>query len=134
MTKTIYLAAALLLAAALAQASTPTPGRKPWDSGDGTSPTEVTRTMKVHLTEVIGDGKFRVVDPEEEREHVLQLGETVEIKAQDKKMFDGRRKLALGDLRAGHTLKLTFLAEDGRLLRILVLKGRPAETRAGAGR
>jgi hypothetical protein len=117
------LAGAILLTS-LASASTPTPGRKPWDSEDGTSPTEVTQTLKVHVTELLGPGKLRVVDPEEEREHVLQLGDTLEIRAQDKKMFDGRKKLTLGDLRPGHQLKLTFLAEDGRLLRILVLKAK----------
>jgi hypothetical protein len=115
------LTAAVLLAAVPASASTPAP-RSPWDSEDGTSPTEVTQTLKVRLTEVLATGKVRVVDPEEEREHVLHLGDTVEIRAQDKRMFDGRKKLTLADLRTGHQLKLTFLAEDGRLLRILVLK------------
>ncbi|HEV2844586.1 MAG TPA: hypothetical protein VG477_07055 [Thermoanaerobaculia bacterium] len=100
-------------------ASTPTPGGKVWDSGEPA--TAVTRTVEARVLEV-RDGRTLVLVDKDERQHVVQISEKVEIRAQSKKDFDGLKKLDFGHLREGHRLKLTFYSDSGQLVRIQVQK------------
>ena len=111
--------AVFVLAALPAVASTPTPGGNAWDSSDPA--TAVTRTVEARILEVRENRTLVVVD-KDERQHVIQLPEKVEIRAQSKKDFDGLKKLDFGHLREGHRIKLTFYAESGQLVRIQVQK------------
>jgi hypothetical protein len=111
--------AAFALMALPALASTPTPGGKAWDSGE--SPTAVTRTVEARVLEV-REGRTLVLVDKDERQHVVQVSDKVEIRAQSKKDFDGLKKLDFGHLREGHRLKITFYADSGQLVRIQVQK------------
>ena len=109
----------LALVALPALASTPTPGGKAWDSGEPA--TAVTRTVEARVLEVRENRTLVLVD-KDERQHVVQLPEKIEIRAQSKKDFDGLKKLDFGHLREGHRLKLTFYPDSGQLVRIQVQK------------
>ena len=111
--------AVFVLVALPAVASTPTPGGNAWDNSDPA--TAVTRTVEARILEVRENRTLVVVD-KDERQHVIQLPEKVEIRAQSKKDFDGLKKLDFGHLREGHRVKLTFYADSGQLVRIQVQK------------
>lgn len=111
--------AVFALVALPALASTPTPGGKVWDSNEPA--TAVTRTVEARVLEVRENRTLVLVD-KDERQHVIQLSDKVEIRAQSKKDFDGLKKLDFGHLREGHRLKLTFYSESGQLVRVQVQK------------
>lgn len=119
--KKLFLAVAVLALVVLpAWASTPTPGRKAWE-GDQTT-TMVTQTVEARVVEVVQAERTLILMDEKERQHRVQIPEDVSIRAQSKKEFDGLRRLEFAHLREGQRLKLTFRADDGRLVRIQVLR------------
>ena len=52
----------------------------------------------------------------------MQLDDGVALRAKRKKDFDGRKKLSFSDLAAGQVIKLTYLTENRRVVRIDVLE------------
>ncbi|RPH57630.1 hypothetical protein EHM82_00850 [bacterium] len=119
--KTLFLALAVLTLVVLpAWSSTPTPGRKAWE--DDQTPTVVTQTVEARVVEVVPTDRTLIVVDEKERQHTVKIPEDVSIRAQSKKEFDGLRKLEFAHLREGQRLKLTFRSDDGRLVRIQVLR------------
>ncbi len=121
--------AALILVLALAVtgaavASTPSPGGNPWDGETMPSATEVTKTATMVVKSVEQDRTLRLIDSRSEEEMVIQLAADVPLKAKRKKDFDGRKELAFDDLEAGQRIRLTYRAEDGRIVGITVLPPR----------
>lgn len=117
--KTLFLALAVLTLVVLpAWSSTPTPGRKAWEDEQ----TVVTQTVEARVVEVVQADRTLIVLDEKERRHTVQIPEDVSIRAQSKKEFDGLRRLEFAHLREGQRLKLTFRSDDGRLVRIQVLR------------
>lgn len=104
-----------------ASASTTAPGRQVWDSEDDLPSTAVTEAVKCTVIEVLPE-RMLVVEDEHGRRHALAIPEQAKIKAQSKKEFDGRKELEFGQLQPGHKLKVTFLAENGVIVRVQVLK------------
>lgn len=109
-----------LLAPGALVASVPVGGQQPWSSEEGPRPTAVTGSVECVVVEV-RDDRTLVVRDDQEREHVVQIPEKAKIRAEHRREFDGRRKLEFGQLRAGHELKLTYLTENGEIVRVKVL-------------
>ena len=96
--------------------------QSPWDSNeDGQYPTEVTRSVKLVVKEISGDGSVVFLDIEREESVALQLSEDVELSALKKKDFGGRKKLELADLKVGQIVKLRYRTSDGAVLSIKVI-------------
>ena len=92
-------------------------------SKDGISPSEVTASAKLLVRKVESEpDRLYLYDPSTEQTHVVVLSEKTRLTARRKKDFDGRRKLAFGDLAAGQTLKVTYRVDDGRITSIQVLE------------
>lgn len=109
-----------LLAPAALVASVPVGGQQPWDTEEGPRPTAVTSSVECVVVEVRED-RTLVVRDGHEREHVVQIPEKAKIRAKNRREFDGKKKLEFGQLRPGHELKLTFLRENGEIVRVKVL-------------
>ena len=116
----LILAAGVFLAALPLAASTTSPGGRIWDNDDGAPPTEVTGSVNCLIKRVHDDRILTVLD--DSGEHRLRLNEKVPIRPQSRKHFGGRRKIGFGDLEVGHWVKVTFLKENGRIVRVKVLK------------
>ncbi len=110
------------LLAFAAAASTPNTGPKPWDSADDSaSPTAVTAALKCRVTRVLEDRTLEIWDEAGKSHHLIRIAETVDLRARKKADFGGRRQLEFSDLQVGHRLKVTYLAGDGRIVRVRVL-------------
>lgn len=120
-TLTLLTFAALCLAplAVPAWASVPGGANEPWDSNDGPRPTAVTASVDCVIVEV-REARTLVVRDELDREHEIQLPEKAKIKAENKRDFDGRKKLQFAQLRPGHELKITYLTATGEIVRVKV--------------
>ena len=90
--------------------------------GGSVDPYKVTEMMKCIITEIKADGTIMVRDSKTEEVHPLALKYDTKLTAQDKKAFDGRKKLGFADLRAGQTVKVTFYVADGAIRTITVLE------------
>ncbi len=127
MRNTLLLSLALIvsLAALPVEASTPNTGPKPWDSNfagdDGPVPSAVTDHLKCVITELQDDRVVKVWDEKTRTENLVRIAEKVAIKARKKSQFDGRSKLDFSDLRVGHRIKMTYLTEDGTIVRVSVV-------------
>lgn len=111
----------VLALAGVASASTPSPGGNPWDGETMPSATAVTKTATIVVKSVEKDRTLRAFDTRSEEELVLQLAADVPLKAKRKKDFDGRKTLTFDDLEPGQRLRLTYRADDGRIVGITVL-------------
>jgi hypothetical protein len=119
--------AVLCLAAGGLSASTPYSGPRPWDSEDGSGgggpfPNEITRTMNCEIRRILEPGVVELYDPESKRLHQIRLSDRIELTAQRKKDFGGRKKLEFGDLKSQQSVKVTFRPSDGQILRIKVVQ------------
>ena len=86
-------------------------------------PLLVTKSLKVRVLEVRADqNAIRILDPKTEKEGWLQIDEDTNLRAQDRKAFDGRRKLEFADLQAGQTLRIQHRPQTGEVLKIKVLR------------
>lgn len=92
------------------------------EGADANMPTSITAWVKCRVAEVRDDSTVVLVDFETETEHVVQLDDTVKIRARKKKDFNGRKKLGFADLREGQTVKVTLLVTDGSIRSITVLE------------
>ena len=94
-------------------------------SGAATSSFEaldVTETVRVVVSEIRPDGQIIVRDLKKETAMLLPYDKKTRIYAQNKKEFDGRRKLAASDLKVGHQLKVTYRPGSGEIVKVKVLK------------
>lgn len=87
-------------------------------------PLLVTKSLKVRLVEVGPEQSFKIVDTDSEIETWIQVSEDTNLRAQDRKAFDGRRKLELSDLQVGQMLRINYRPATGEILRIKVLRER----------
>ena len=85
-------------------------------------PMLVTKSTKVRILEVAADGAVKIQNPKTEETSWIRLTEQTEVRAKDKKAFDGRKKLELSDLKAGQLLRVTHRPHDGAVLKIKVLR------------
>ena len=85
-------------------------------------PMTVTKTMKCRVLEVAPSGALKIQDPKTEDISWIRLSEDTKLRAQDKKAFDGRKKLEANDLQVGQMLRITHRPHDGAILRIKVLR------------
>ncbi len=124
----LLLAARAAPAVAPLGASVPGGNNEPWQSDDGPRPTAVTGTVAAVIVEV-RDDRTLIVRDDLDREHEIQLPEKAKIKAENRRDFDGQKKLEFAQLRPGHELKITFLTATGEIVRVKVTG---TETVAGA--
>lgn len=90
----------------------------------GAEPLLVTKSMKCRLVEIGPEASFKIVDPDSELETWIRLSDEVDLRAQDRKAFDGRRKLDLSDLAVGQMLRINYRPETGEILKVKVLRQR----------
>ena len=115
--------AVLVLAPALAGASTPNPSAQAGHTDEGIDPTAVIASAKLKVRRVENEpNRLYLFDPETEKTHVVVVSEKTKLTARRKKDFDGRRKLGFADLTSGQTLKITYRTDDGRITSIQVLE------------
>lgn len=122
MRKTTLILIALFLCAGVASASTPSPGGNPWDGETMPSHTAVTKSVTLVVKDIEDGHTLRAFDVRSEEELVIQMNDDVKIKARRKKDFDGRKRLAISDLAPGQKLKVTYRAEDGKILEVKILE------------
>ena len=87
-------------------------------------PLLVTKSLKCRLVEIGPEASFKIVDPDSELETWIRLSEETNLRAQDRKAFDGRRKLELSDLAVGQMLRINYRPETGEILKVKVLRER----------
>lgn len=86
------------------------------------NPLLVTETMKCRVTEVAERGQVKIKDPKTSEESWIQVTEDTKLVAQDKKAFDGRRKLVHTDLEVGQLLRITHRPNTGEVVKVKVLR------------
>jgi hypothetical protein len=110
------------------------PGSKPgpWDSSnDRDRPTAVTASVDAVILEV-REERTLVVRDTDDRHHEILLPENAKIRADNRRDFDGMKKLEFAQLRPGHQVKLTFLTATGEIVRVKVLGIDPVIAAAAA--
>ena len=107
---------------ALSPAIASTPASRPEGPTDPNFPASVTFDVRARVEQVGGESTIVLVDLENDARHVIQLDDTVKIRARKKKAFNGRKKLGFADLRAGQLVKVTARTEDGQIQSITVLR------------
>ena len=85
-------------------------------------PMTVTKTIKCLVLEVGPTGALKIQNPKTEEVSWIRLSDDTKLRAQDKKAFDGRKKLEANDLQAGQMLRITHRPHDGAILKIKVLR------------
>lgn len=118
----ILLIAALCVLAAAPALLASVPGSKPgpWDSSNASErPTAVTATVDAVILEV-REERTLIVRDGEDREHEILLPEDAKIRADNRRDFDGMKKLEFAQLRPGHQVKITFLTASGEIVRLKV--------------
>ena len=121
--RTAFLAPAILVALALAPAALPASIPEiPDPEAGGMDPRQLVGFRTCEVTEVREGRILVVLDEGDGAEHVLRLSPKLKIRAQAKKDFDGRRKLAFEDLDVGHRVKVSYRKSDGTILGVDVLK------------
>ena len=95
----------LLVGAGVVTASGPSsPARDSFEEIDALT---VTQSRLCIVTEIRADGTVLIRDGEDKPEHPLPYSKKTRFIAQDKKQFDGKKKLAVADLKVGHELKVS---------------------------
>ncbi|MEM1248102.1 MAG: hypothetical protein AAGK22_17140 [Acidobacteriota bacterium] len=125
--KTSRFAAALALASLLVlslsplQASSRSNAARPVEGRDSASATIV---MKAKVTKIL-EGRRIALQPERKDAPPVEIEvqEDIRIRAQNKKEFDGRKKLGFEDLAVGQTLRITLLPQEERVVSFVVLRG-----------
>lgn len=86
----------------------------------GSSPFEVTKTIKLRLVEAPKDGKIVVVE-ENGTKHLVALAKKLRIRADKFTEFGGKKKISQDDLQPGMLLKITYRASDFVALELRIL-------------
>lgn len=122
MKTTNILLIAILIAPAASLASTPTGGQTGNDKA-GLTASDVIASTKLVVRRVESEpDRLYLYDPDREKVHVVLVSEKTRLTARRKKDFDGRRKLAFGDLATGQTLKVSYRLADGQITSIQVVE------------
>ncbi len=121
LTVTSTLVAIGLLWSAVAMASTRSNAARP---DAGRDPATATIVVKATVVDVL-EGRRLALQPEEDGAGRIevQLADDVRIRAQNKKEFNGRKKLVFDDFVVGQKLRITVLPAQERILSFVVLKG-----------
>ena len=114
------LATLLLLTFAALPVTASAPATVP-TGADANMPTSITADFQLEISEVRDDSTVVFLD-ENQAQHVVQLDDTVKIRARKKRDFNGRKKLGLADLRVGQKVKVTVFVADGAIRSITVLE------------
>lgn len=86
------------------------------------NPLLVTETMKCEVLEIAERGQVKIRDPKTQEVSWILVTEDTKLLAQDKKAFDGRRKLEHTDLAEGQVLRITHRPNTGEVVKIKVLR------------
>jgi len=91
---------------------------------EGRDPGAATVVVKAKVTKIL-EGRRIAIQPEQKdaRPIEVEVKEDLRIRAQSKKEFDGRKKLAFEDLAVGQTLRITLLPAEERVVSFIVLRG-----------
>lgn len=91
---------------------------------EGRDPASATIVMKAKVTQIL-EGRRIALQPERKDAPPIEIEvqEDIRIRAQNKKEFDGRKKLEFGDLAVGQTLRITLLPAEERVVSFVVLRG-----------
>ena len=120
----ILVLAAALLAPSLAFASgIEVPGaiREPFPEQD---PMVVTQKLKCVVVNIEDDGTLLVED--DRGRHRIAYDADLKVFPQDKRQFDGRKKLSMDDIEVGHRIKVTVRPAAREIVSIQVLRERVA--------
>ena len=101
--------------------ATPLPGTVPVGA-EANGLMSITAAVTRRVAAVVDDGTVVLVDLETESQELVQLDDSVKIRARSKKDFQGRKKLGLADLREGQIVKVTLYVADGSIRSITVLE------------
>lgn len=115
----LILALSMTASAAWASGSTAPAYATPETAPD---PLLVTQTMKCEVLEIADRGQVKIRDPKTQEVSWILVTEDTKVTAQDKKAFDGRRKLERTDLAEGQTLRITHRPNTGEVVKIKVLR------------
>ena len=131
----LILAAGVLLlpAASFSEPSVKARGSSaPGASDLGRPAASATRMLRVVVTKVENGGVVLHMrnEADDSQEIVVRIPETLRIRAQDKKAFDGRKKLNITDLQVGQRLRVTVLPSEQRIVSLVVLKPKARKSRA----
>lgn len=85
-------------------------------------PMLVTKSMKCLVLDIAPSGELKIQDPKSEEVSWIRLSDDTKLRAQDKKAFNGRKKLEPSDLQVGQMLRITHRPHDGAVLKIKVLR------------
>ena len=86
-------------------------------------PMLVTESMKCRVVEIRAEeNALKIQDPKTEKTSWITLDEDTRLLAQDKKAFDGRKKLEFADLENGQLLRIQHRPNTGQVLKIKVLR------------
>lgn len=93
-----------------------------FSGGSSVDPYNVTAMMKCVITEITPGGTILVRDTKSNETHRLALNSETKLSAQDKRAFDGRKRLDREDLRVGQEIKIVSRQANGEVLKVKVLK------------
>ncbi len=85
------------------------------------SDAQVTRAIKMTISEIGPDNALTLVDSKTEQVFEIVLDDAVKLRAKSKKLFDGRKNLVAADLAEGQTVRVVIRADSGRILQMTVL-------------
>ncbi|MEM1176872.1 MAG: hypothetical protein AAGM22_00890 [Acidobacteriota bacterium] len=86
-------------------------------------PLLVTKSMKCRVLEIRADqNAVKIQDPKTEEISWIQIGEQTRLRAQNRKAFDGRKKIDFADLQVGQLLRIQHRPNTGEVLRVKVLR------------
>ncbi len=123
---TMALAAALLTPSLVLASGISSSGG---DSFSESDPMLVTEKIKCVVIAVEEDGTLLVED--ESGRHRIAYDEDLKVVAQDKRQFDGRKRLTMEDIEVGHKIKVTLRPAAQQIVSIQVLRERAEAPTAG---
>ncbi|MEO1086285.1 MAG: hypothetical protein AAFY88_18775 [Acidobacteriota bacterium] len=86
-------------------------------------PLLVTESLKGQVLEIRADqNAVKILDPKTEEISWIQIGDDTRLRAQNRKAFDGRKKIDFADLQVGQVLRIQHRPHTGEVLRIKVLR------------
>ena len=106
--------------------------RNPPSAGDVRDSAFATQVLKCLVTKVEPGGIVHLLPEKAEVAVAVPIDEKVRIRAQNRKEFDGRRKLSVSDLRKGQRLRVSFMPQQERIVSLVVLKSQVATTATSA--
>ena len=114
--------AIVLLFTGLNSLATPQQSEKPPRVGNPTpNYPSFTNYFKGMVTKVLPDHVLMAKDEETKSFRFLELTPNTSLKAKKKSEFGGRKKLKFEDLAEGQLIKVTYVIDTGKIVKVLVL-------------